>query len=265
MRSYREQPAEAAPEYCNSTVTKSGGRRGAVRLSYNAMKTADSGLLRFRTHVRHETSPPSAPRARRESETRLRRRADPHGTLAMLARAGDRIALGQLLEALAPRLRSAARALYGGDHSDVDDVVQEALLAVAKALPAFQGRSTVLHYAYRIAVRVCLHERRRQMRRDHRVQLHETPELLVNEPASTENVIDSLRRGVLRRLLDDLPDEQAETMALRVCLGMSLAEVAQATSVPSNTVRSRMRLARNALRRRIERDPEARELLGGWL
>lgn len=244
-----------------------------MHLSYAAMKKADSGLLRFRAHVRRQASPSGSPndtrateqRPRRDSSTRLRLRPDPHATLVMKAQAGDRVALGRLLKALAPRLRGAARALYGGDHSDVDDVVQEALIAVAKALPAFQGRSTVLHYAYRITVRVCLAERRRQRRRDARVQLHETPELLVGEPASTENVVAALRRDVLRRLLDGLPQEQAETMALRVCLGMSLAEVSEATGAPANTVRSRMRLARQALRRRIERDEEARELLGGWL
>jgi len=237
-----------------------------VHLPYAPMKTADSGLLRFRAHVRRDAPPaPAEPRARRDSATRLRRRPDPHLPRVMKAQAGDRVALGELLEALAPRLRAAARAVFGGDHAEVDDVVQEALLAFAKALPAFEGRSTVLHYAYRITVRVCLAERRREARRNARVQLHETPELLVGEPASTENVVAAMRREVLRRLLDGLPPEQAETMAMRVCLGMSLAEVSEATGAPTNTVRSRMRLARQALRRRIERDAEARELLGGWL
>ena len=209
--------------------------------------------------------PEEEPPKRRRRHSGTQRRRDPHVALVLDAQAGDRTALGQLLKQLTPHLRGAARALYGADHPDVDDVVQESLMAFARALPAFRGESSVLHYAYRITVRVGLAERRRQRRRDDNLELHSRPGILIQEPASTENVVAALRRTVLRRLLNALPAEQAETMALRVCLGMSLAEVAHATGVPSNTVRSRMRLAREALRRTIERDAEARELLGGWL
>ncbi|MEM9073854.1 MAG: RNA polymerase sigma factor [Myxococcota bacterium] len=220
------------------------------------MNESDSGLLRFQAHVR----------TRRDSSMRIRQRPDPYAGLVMRAKQGDRQALGDLMRALAPRLRGAARAVFGGDHADVDDLVQESLLAVAGALRSFEGRSTILHYAYRITVRTCLAERRRMRRRQERVQLHESPEGLRSpEAASTENVVAILRRNVLRRLLDELPGPQAETMALRVCLGMSLDEVAQATDAPTNTVRSRMRLARQSLRRQIEDDDEARDLLEGWI
>ena len=55
--------------------------------------------------------------------------------------------------------------------------------------------------------------------------------------------------------MEQLPEEQAETLALRVVLGFSLEEVAQATGVPLNTVRSRVRLAKTSLKKRIESDP----------
>ncbi len=42
---------------------------------------------------------------------------------------------------------------------------------------------------------------------------------------------------------------------------MIVQEVADATGVPVNTVRSRMRLAKEALRRRIEADPDLLEML----
>jgi RNA polymerase sigma-70 factor (ECF subfamily) len=69
----------------------------------------------------------------------------------------------------------------------------------------------------------------------------------------------------LRTLLEELPEIQAETFALRVALGYSMQEVAAATGAPVNTVRSRLRLAREALRRRIEQDPSLSEVLGGEL
>jgi len=60
----------------------------------------------------------------------------------------------------------------------------------------------------------------------------------------------------VRGLIQTLPEEQAETLALRVVLGFSLEEVAEATGVPLNTVRSRVRLAKTALKKRIEADPK---------
>ena len=69
------------------------------------------------------------------------------------------------------------------------------------------------------------------------------------------------RRALLRALLDELPEAQAETLVLRIMLGFSMAETAEATSVPLNTVRSRLRLAKEALRSRIEQDPCLAEML----
>ena len=42
---------------------------------------------------------------------------------------------------------------------------------------------------------------------------------------------------------------------MRVMLGWSREEIAEYTKAPVNTVRSRMRLAKEALKRRIEADP----------
>jgi RNA polymerase sigma-70 factor (ECF subfamily) len=62
-------------------------------------------------------------------------------------------------------------------------------------------------------------------------------------------------------LLDELPEPQAEALVLRVAWGLSMQEVADATGAPLNTVRSRLRLAKEALARRLEDDPDLREEL----
>ena len=78
---------------------------------------------------------------------------------------------------------------------------------------------------------------------------------------AVDHVLAEKRRVAIRELLSTLPENQAETLALRVVLGMSLAEVATATNVPLNTVRSRIRLAREALMSKIEANPTLLELL----
>lgn len=227
--------------------------------------TTDSGLLRLRGHLRRQDAgtdarrdSPSGPSDQPPSERPIH---DPYAPLARLARDGDREALEQLLRVLAPKCAGAARALFGPDHPDLDDLVQDSLIAVAKAIPAFQGRSTVAHYAYRITVRVCLAGRRRRRRLDEREELVESPDEL---PMATmpDALVSTRRREAVRALLDTLPNVQAETLALRMCLGMALEEVSEITGAPVNTVRSRLRLARQTLLRRVDADPALKELLG---
>ena len=49
--------------------------------------------------------------------------------------------------------------------------------------------------------------------------------------------------------------------AMHLALGHSIEEVAAAVGAPGNTVRSRIRLAKEALRARIDGDPRLAELL----
>lgn len=190
------------------------------------------------------------------------RPADPMLELARHAAAGDLAATGRLLRAVGPRMTGAVRAVLGPAHPDFDDAVQQALIALVQALPAFRGECSPASYGARIAVRVAVATRKmsrvRAARRDHLASREPPP-----EPLATPGDDDAAerRRRLLRELLSELPEEQAESMALRVVLGWSLEEVSDATGAPINTVRSRLRLAREALRKRIEADPRLFEEL----
>ena len=118
-------------------------------------------------------------------------------------------------------------------------------------------------FAHRIAARTAIASRRRGRSR---AAMHEPlqEELrLTADPSPHAQSLALRRQRLLAELLETLPEQQAETMALRVVLGFSLAEVAAATAAPENTVRSRLRLARETLRERIAAEPELSELLGG--
>lgn len=181
---------------------------------------------------------------------------DPLAELARRAGSGDRASCSLLLRKLGPALLRTVRRMIGSA-PELDDVLQESMLGVLAALPAFRGESSVERYAIRIAVRTTIASRKRARERrgklDEHVREHEPLEATVSTPA--EEALAARRRAVLRELLSELPEAQAETMALRVVLDYSLEEVAEATGAPINTVRSRMRLAREALRARIESDP----------
>jgi RNA polymerase sigma-70 factor (ECF subfamily) len=182
--------------------------------------------------------------------------------LAARAVAGDVVATQALLRALTPAVTRAVVGVLGAADADIDDVTQQSLIAVQRALPAFRGECHPAGYASRIGMRTALRARRRhkleRFRRDVFARLDENGESVApNAEAEAEQ-----RRRLLRDLLDELPEEQADALALRVLLGFSLEEVAEATSAPVNTVRSRVRLAKEALRRRIDAAPELADLKG---
>jgi RNA polymerase sigma-70 factor (ECF subfamily) len=189
-------------------------------------------------------------------------RVDPLGELAASARAGDRAALRRLLQALGPRLLRVVRGVLGARHPELEDTLQDAMLAVSRALESFRGEGEVEGYAVRITLRAAIAARRKHKSFAARhEELDAAPEAASHAELGDDAALARRRRELLRQLLDGLPEAQAETLVARSILGMSLEETAKLTGVPENTVRSRMRLAREALRARIDADPIWRETL----
>jgi RNA polymerase sigma-70 factor (ECF subfamily) len=149
--------------------------------------------------------------------------------------------------------------MLGPQHSDLEDAVQNALVAFHDALPRYRFESSVLHYAVRITFRTT-HGFRRRLR-----LLAQRFDLLGDRDdlASAETSNDAERSEALRKLLLRLPRIQAETLLMHFALGYPIAEVAAIDSVSVNTVKTRLRLGKDTLRRRIVRDPTLRLVIGG--
>src|SRR4051812_32223464 len=176
--------------------------------------------------------------------------------LARLAGSGDPAATRRFLDRVWPTLSRVVNGVLGAQHPEVDDVIQQSLIAVLQALSAFRGECHSAGYASRIALHVALRARRNAaLRRNRSLTL---AQISASDPDAVWpgcEVSVERRKRALRDLLSDLPEEQADALGLRVMLGWSLEDVAKATGAPLNTVRSRVRLAKEALRRRIEGDP----------
>jgi RNA polymerase sigma-70 factor (ECF subfamily) len=182
--------------------------------------------------------------------------------LVRRAQQGDPDAVNQVVADLAPGVLRALTALLGRQHPDIEDQAQDVLLAVIQALPEFRGESTLLHFAVRIAARKSVLVKRRSRsvlgwlqsfwQGEHPLRQSPTPAL--------EELRGERQRALLRLLLSELPDVQAEALLLRVVCGHSIEEISTITQTPFNTVRSRLRLAKEALRQRIEAEPKWAEL-----
>jgi RNA polymerase sigma-70 factor (ECF subfamily) len=182
--------------------------------------------------------------------------------IARFAATGDTSATARLLRIVAPEMFRVVRGVMGPYSSDVDDALQQSLVALIQALPAFRGECAPAGYACRIAFRIALAMRKRAHVSRGRYDASTDTDLLPHsEPPGSE--ADARRRTeVVRALLDRIPSEQAEALAMRTMLGWSIEEIATASGAPINTVRSRLRLAKEALRRHIEADPSLADELG---
>jgi RNA polymerase sigma-70 factor (ECF subfamily) len=179
--------------------------------------------------------------------------------LALAAGRCDRAAQQKLCERLAPPMLSVLRAMLGPSSPDVADQLQDSLVALMQALPSFRGESSVSHFACRIAMKRALDARRRA-----RARASVAEAVASIPPREAEVPSDELAsarlREVMRELMNELPEAQAEALAMKAVLGYALSEIAEETRVPVNTVRSRLLLAKKALKERLLADATLREL-----
>ncbi len=179
--------------------------------------------------------------------------------LASASRSGDGAAARTLVAAVAPAMLHMVRRVLGPKDPEVEDVLQEALVALVHAIPAFRGESTVKHFACRIATLTALRALRGRPRDPVRLSDPDEDPWSEADPASWVQA--SMRRHVLRRMLGRLPAPQAEALVLHYVAGLSVEETAADACVPAETIRSRLRLAKEALRATIAEDPSLAEVL----
>lgn len=182
---------------------------------------------------------------------------------ARAAGARDREAMRRLLSAVGPPMLRVVRTVLGPNATDAEDVMQEASEGFLTALASFKGECSVVHFACRVAVFSALTWRRRVSFRGQWVV--DDPEAEARSPdaapSPAELAIARRRREALEMLLDELPEPQAEALILHCALDFTIDEIATAVARPTETVRSRLRLAKRALRDRIGASEELAEIL----
>ena len=184
--------------------------------------------------------------------------------LAALARAsasGRRDAERTLIVSVTPAVLKAIRGVLGSAHPDTEDCAQDAVWRFVGALPGFRYECSVLHFACRVAVHTALN-----VKRGYRTRGEGRLEPLAEDhvdpgPSPAEELASAGRRQATRELFAALPTDQAEALILHLVLGFTIEETAAACGAPPNTIRSRLRLAKHALRLRANASPALKEAL----
>jgi RNA polymerase sigma-70 factor, ECF subfamily len=169
--------------------------------------------------------------------------------LARACRNGNAAAMEALLARVRP---SVLRYLFaqGLQRADVEDVAQEVCMAVAQTVPQWQERgSSVWAFVFTVLRRRLADRARAQVRS---AQLQPDPPEIPDPRSGPEDMIvhrDGL--GELREHLDALPQRQREVLLLRVVVGLTVAETAQAVGLAHGSVHVLQHRAVRALRARL--------------
>jgi len=159
--------------------------------------------------------------------------------LALAARRGDAAAQAAFVRATQSDVWRLTAALV--DPGSADDLTQETYLRAFKALPAFEGRSSVRTWLLGIARRTCADHLRavtRRRRLDARLAAQARTEPPAPDPATRVGAAD---------LLAGLGEDRRTAFVLTQVLGLSYAEAAEVEEVPVGTIRSRVARAREEL------------------
>ena len=143
---------------------------------------------------------------------------------------------------------------FVSDHSEAQDVAQEAFIKAYRAIERFRGDSAFYTWLYRIAINTAKNYLVSRSRRpptsdvdaqdaeqysvDTRLKDRDTPEseLLRAEIATT-----------ISAAIEDLPEDLRSAIVLREMQGMSYEDIALTMDCPIGTVRSRIFRAREAI------------------
>jgi RNA polymerase sigma-70 factor (ECF subfamily) len=171
---------------------------------------------------------------------------------------GDPPALRNFLGAVAPIVRRVCHGVMGRGNPELEDAVQDCLIDIARALPQFRFEGRASHYVTKIAMRraIACRQRARDRSKQHSAI---DPSAL---QATTFDPAQDARADLVRNLLDALNEEQAKALLLHVMLGHSTEEIANITGVSVNTVKTRLRMGKEQLRRWLERSGEVRRAGG---
>ncbi|MBM7079848.1 RNA polymerase sigma factor [Micromonospora humida] len=167
--------------------------------------------------------------------------------LARAAARGEPGALDALLTAVRPEvLRLCGRLLP--HREDAEEACQDALLAVARGIGRFEGRSSFHTWLYRLTANRA-RSTYRTLRRRWQVEAGGVP--LPDPPDPRRTSVVAGTRLDLLDALDAVRPEAAEALTLRDLLGLSYPEIATLLDVPEGTVKSRVHQARRQVRERL--------------
>jgi RNA polymerase sigma-70 factor (ECF subfamily) len=172
-------------------------------------------------------------------------------SLVELARAGDRAAYGELIERFRPTVYAVALARLRNP-AEAEELVQEVFLHGMKKLGQLRDPACFAGWLRQITVRMAIN---RVTRRGpfQGVDTEVLEQATADEGEPIDHLIRAEQRRALHAGLQRLKPVDRATLVAFYLRGHSLKEMSREFETPVGTIKRRLHVARNRLRRQLER------------
>lgn len=171
------------------------------------------------------------------------------------AKEGDRQAFSELVRRYQRRVYATAYQILG-NHSDADDVAQDAFVRAYRGLPRFDGRADFFTWLYRITVNTSLNHLRSRKRAA--ALWKDTRDLADDDPGTGYDRTPRQWAEMSERLratftaISELSATLRITLVLATVQGLPYRDIAEILGIPEGTVAWRVNEARRQVRAKLE-------------
>ena len=167
--------------------------------------------------------------------------------LIIKAGQGDMRAFGEIYQRASGYVYTLAYRVVNTKH-DAEEVTQDVFLKIHRSLGSFRVESSFKTWLYRIAVNTALNHAKKRSR----VMTREVEEVFedpatVTQPDAAKNIEAWETERQLKSLLEQLNPDQRACIVLREIEGLDYQGIASSLGININTVRSRLKRARETL------------------
>ncbi len=164
---------------------------------------------------------------------------------------GDSEALSELYDRLAGIVHALALRVVG-DPARAENTVQKVFLTIWKKAHLYDAnRSSAKTWIFSIARNQAIDEWRRLKTRRRTEELDELTLVDSGKLDPLTSTIEGERSVLVREALDSLPGEQRQALLLAYFSGLSHSQIAEHLETPLGTVKTRIQLGLNKLRRKL--------------
>jgi RNA polymerase sigma-70 factor (ECF subfamily) len=178
-------------------------------------------------------------------------------SLVQRLRSGDDAAFEEMVRVYGPRLLAVARRFLPND-ADAQDALQDGLISACRGIDTFSQTSRLGTWLHAIVVRSSLMKLRSKRRRSSERSIEDLLPRFRDDghraepgPAwsdSTAPMEQEETRALVRKCIDQLPENYRVVLMLRDIEGCDTAETARLLNLNDNAVKTRLHRARQALR-----------------
>ena len=170
---------------------------------------------------------------------------------------GDKSAISQLIERHSRRVKEYIRMMVK-DSDVADDIFQETFIKAVRVIDegryADNGKflSWILRIAHNQVIDYFRARKQQKQVTESDAGYNVLGTLRFSEPTIEDEMVATQISSDVRRLVDQLPEEQREVVMMRYYSGLSFKDIAEQTNVSINTALGRMRYALINLRKLIK-------------